>query len=459
MDQVRGRVPVAQVLRVPRAVHLPVPELDVAAGADRHPPHGEQHRRRREDHPRGQPVGQRPVSPASSPRSARSPARRHYPASQAPSQPARRPPLTAPQPRPRLPHGPEVPPMKLATLRDRSRDGRLVVVSRDLTLCSDARHLAPTLQAALDAWDEVAPELERIARGLETGGQPASASTSATPSPRSPAPTTAPTPAAATAREPSPPPRPGRARPDHRRPRRPDRRPRPRRRRRRRRPAIRLLVLTCQAAGAAALAPAAVTPDAFARRRLLRPATRLPEHPPDLGALVALAAPDRALAAGCLVAGPAPSRRRRRRTSASRCATPPVTASSAPSSRARPHDRPPRRPLPRHGPQQRLGQRPPARGLRGPRRRRLRRAPHQLLPLAAPDAQPPLRRRRLLSRRPRGDRPRPRHLPARRSRLRPARRAPRRPGRLRPPPRSPSATASRPPTSTAASTSTAARTA
>ena len=38
--------------------------------------------------------------------------------------------------------------MKLATLPDRSRDGRLVVVSRDLTLCSDARHLAPTLQAA-----------------------------------------------------------------------------------------------------------------------------------------------------------------------------------------------------------------------------------------------------------------------------------------------------------------------
>ena len=62
--------------------------------------------------------------------------------------------------------------MKLATLRDRSRDGRLVVVSRDLTLCSDARHLAPTLQAALDAWDAVAPELERIARGIESGGQP-----------------------------------------------------------------------------------------------------------------------------------------------------------------------------------------------------------------------------------------------------------------------------------------------
>ncbi len=66
----------------------------------------------------------------------------------------------------------EVMPMKLATLRDRSRDGRLVVVSRDLTLCSDARHLAPTLQAALDDWDAIAPELELISRGIESGGQP-----------------------------------------------------------------------------------------------------------------------------------------------------------------------------------------------------------------------------------------------------------------------------------------------
>lgn len=63
--------------------------------------------------------------------------------------------------------------MKLATLRDGSRDGRLVVVSRDLTRSSDAHHIAPTLQGALDAWDDVAPELELIARGLESGGQPA----------------------------------------------------------------------------------------------------------------------------------------------------------------------------------------------------------------------------------------------------------------------------------------------
>jgi fumarylacetoacetate (FAA) hydrolase len=63
--------------------------------------------------------------------------------------------------------------MKLASLRDGDRaDGRLVVVSRDLTLCSDVRHVAPTLAAALEAWDAAAPELALIARGLEAGAQP-----------------------------------------------------------------------------------------------------------------------------------------------------------------------------------------------------------------------------------------------------------------------------------------------
>ncbi|MDB5972006.1 MAG: 2-keto-4-pentenoate hydratase [Hydrocarboniphaga sp.] len=43
--------------------------------------------------------------------------------------------------------------MKLASLRDGSRDGRLVVVSRDLKLCMPAA--VATLQLALDRWDEV----------------------------------------------------------------------------------------------------------------------------------------------------------------------------------------------------------------------------------------------------------------------------------------------------------------
>ena len=62
--------------------------------------------------------------------------------------------------------------MKLATLKDTTRDGRLVVVSRDLTRCSDVGHIARTLQEALDDWAYAGPRLERVAEGLETGAQP-----------------------------------------------------------------------------------------------------------------------------------------------------------------------------------------------------------------------------------------------------------------------------------------------
>ncbi|OJG00357.1 hypothetical protein AX761_09180 [Rhizobium sp. 58] len=62
--------------------------------------------------------------------------------------------------------------MKLATLKDSTRDGKLVVVSKDLTRCSEVGHIARTLQAALDDWAHVAPRLARVALGLETGSQP-----------------------------------------------------------------------------------------------------------------------------------------------------------------------------------------------------------------------------------------------------------------------------------------------
>ncbi|WP_028631204.1 fumarylacetoacetate hydrolase family protein [Metapseudomonas resinovorans] len=45
--------------------------------------------------------------------------------------------------------------MKLATLADGSRDGRLLLVSRDLTRAVDASDIAPTLQAAVDQWQRV----------------------------------------------------------------------------------------------------------------------------------------------------------------------------------------------------------------------------------------------------------------------------------------------------------------
>lgn len=62
--------------------------------------------------------------------------------------------------------------MRLATLRDGSPEGRLVVVSRDLALATEVGHVAPTLAAALADWESVEPELSLIARGLEAGAQP-----------------------------------------------------------------------------------------------------------------------------------------------------------------------------------------------------------------------------------------------------------------------------------------------
>jgi fumarylacetoacetate (FAA) hydrolase len=56
--------------------------------------------------------------------------------------------------------------MKLASLRH-GRDGRLVVVSRDLTRAADASAVAPTLQAALDDWKAAEPRLVDIADALE----------------------------------------------------------------------------------------------------------------------------------------------------------------------------------------------------------------------------------------------------------------------------------------------------
>lgn len=62
--------------------------------------------------------------------------------------------------------------MKLATLKDGTRDGKLVVVSRDLTRFTDASFLVPTLQAALDDWQRIFPHLAAMAESLEHGSVP-----------------------------------------------------------------------------------------------------------------------------------------------------------------------------------------------------------------------------------------------------------------------------------------------
>jgi fumarylacetoacetate (FAA) hydrolase len=56
--------------------------------------------------------------------------------------------------------------MKLATLKGPGRDGRLVVVSDDLTAAFEVPRIAPTLQAALDDWSAMAPALEEAAEQL-----------------------------------------------------------------------------------------------------------------------------------------------------------------------------------------------------------------------------------------------------------------------------------------------------
>lgn len=59
--------------------------------------------------------------------------------------------------------------MKLATLKNNSRDGQLVVVSKDLTKAVSAAPIAATMQALMDNWDELAPQLEAKYQALNAG--------------------------------------------------------------------------------------------------------------------------------------------------------------------------------------------------------------------------------------------------------------------------------------------------
>jgi fumarylacetoacetate (FAA) hydrolase len=56
--------------------------------------------------------------------------------------------------------------VKLASLKEGGRDGTLVVVSRDLKRATKVSAVAPTLQYALENWDKVAHELQRIYKRL-----------------------------------------------------------------------------------------------------------------------------------------------------------------------------------------------------------------------------------------------------------------------------------------------------
>jgi fumarylacetoacetate (FAA) hydrolase len=59
--------------------------------------------------------------------------------------------------------------MKLATLKDGTRDGQLIVVSRDLKTAVVADGIARSLQRALDDWAFIAPQLDELYRQLNDG--------------------------------------------------------------------------------------------------------------------------------------------------------------------------------------------------------------------------------------------------------------------------------------------------
>ena len=62
--------------------------------------------------------------------------------------------------------------MKLATYSDGSRDGQLVVVSRDLRHAHYATHVAGRLQQVLDDWNFLSPQLQDIYDSLNSGRAP-----------------------------------------------------------------------------------------------------------------------------------------------------------------------------------------------------------------------------------------------------------------------------------------------
>jgi fumarylacetoacetate (FAA) hydrolase len=66
--------------------------------------------------------------------------------------------------------------MKLASLKDGSRDGTLAVVDRNLSFCVTTPQIAPTMQQAIEVWDVVAAKLmgvyDDLNRGKITNAEP-----------------------------------------------------------------------------------------------------------------------------------------------------------------------------------------------------------------------------------------------------------------------------------------------
>lgn len=59
--------------------------------------------------------------------------------------------------------------MKLASLKSSSRDGDLIVVSRDLKWALKASHIVANLREAIEDWDHTAPKLQQLSDDLNAG--------------------------------------------------------------------------------------------------------------------------------------------------------------------------------------------------------------------------------------------------------------------------------------------------
>lgn len=59
--------------------------------------------------------------------------------------------------------------MKLATLKNGTRDGQLVVVARDLSRAVSAGDIVPTMQLALEQWEASEPRLQALYEALNNG--------------------------------------------------------------------------------------------------------------------------------------------------------------------------------------------------------------------------------------------------------------------------------------------------
>jgi fumarylacetoacetate (FAA) hydrolase len=59
--------------------------------------------------------------------------------------------------------------MRFVSLRDGTKDGKLALVSRDLSRVAAADHVARTMQELLDTWEEAAPKARKLADDLEHG--------------------------------------------------------------------------------------------------------------------------------------------------------------------------------------------------------------------------------------------------------------------------------------------------